>query len=176
MPKATYENLPGQSITVSSAVPNVTFSNIDQTYTDLILVSQLAAVTGTGGALTYRINGMTTTDSYRFHWISYSGTTRYQSWTSGTYGALSWYTTPGTDSHSFVSVSHFMDYAQTNKFKTTLSRSGALGSNSTYPGTEYVVSTAHTTSPITSIEVAIQFGAQNIAVGSTFTLYGIRAE
>jgi hypothetical protein len=153
---------PIATITLTSASATVTFSSIPQTYTDLMLVANGAASTGT--SLGFRFNS----DSGN----NYSYTALYGSGSSaaslrGTNNALAyvgnWYT-----SFDGALISHIQNYSNTTTNKTILSRNGNA-SNYVWATTSLWRSTAAIST------ILISADGQNFSSGSSFTLYGIKA-
>ena len=72
----------------------------------------------------------------------------------------------------FSTVAHVMNYANTSTYKTVLSKHGAENFVGGYVGL-WRGNTGSAAQAITSITVG--FNSQNIASGTTFTLYGIAA-
>lgn len=165
MPTNTYVSL--DKITIGTATTSITFSNIPQTYTDLVLVAASKnSVTGTNG-LMLRFNGDTSSNySSTFVWGTGSVATTYR-YTGQTQGIIGWDNT--TD--FCPTIANIQNYANSTTFKSVISRSSdptgrvALWSNLW----------RKTPEAITSITITSEAGA-NFAVGSIFSLYGIRAE
>lgn len=166
---ATYE--PIAAITVSSASSSVlVMDSIPSTYTDLILVCNGGSSTG-DVSLYMRFNS----DSGS----NYSTTYLYGNGSSAASGrltnrdsaAIGYYVAPGTGLE-FNSIVQIQNYANTTTYKTVLDRANLAGTG-TYQGTEASVSLWRSTSAITRIDV--RHSANTISVGSTFTLYGIKA-
>lgn len=160
----TYEKI--ASNTLSSATSTVTFSSIPATFTDLVLVINYQA---SGGAVyaQYRLNSDSGTN-YSRTWLYGNGTSALSSRgvnetyiyaDSGTYAASgNWATL----------ITNFNNYSNTTTNKTTLTRFGEASI-----GTEAAVHLWRSTAAISSI--AITANANNFGIGSTFTLYGIKA-
>jgi len=165
---ATYEPISTQ--TLASAIADVYFYSIPQTYTDLVLV-----ITGTSASATnadWRANGDNTSTYSTQQFFSTNSNTVGSSMASGdnfarfdNYGALG---TTGL----YLAVAHFMNYSNSTTYKTCINRSGNTGGP--YPGTSLHVGTWRNTAAITSLNILSQSGA-NFAIGCTFTLYGIKA-
>jgi hypothetical protein len=162
----TYEPIATQ--TVSSATGTVTFSSVPQTYTDLILVSSRQQASA--ARLFLRFNN-DTSSLYSDTWLSGEGATPYSGRNTGQ-AALSiggiW---NGTTTTTWATnITHIMNYTNATIFKSTLSRdSNVKGSSGTV---EEIAGLYRSTSAITTVNVV---GGSNFAVGSTFTLYGIKA-
>jgi hypothetical protein len=160
---ATYEPIGTQ--TLGSTAASVTFSSIPSTYTDLVLIVDFAASAG-GVNNGVTINGDTSTSNYAETDFGGSGS---GSATSGRSQVLG-YIRAGyvdTTSERALSIVNFMNYSNSTTQKNVLIR---WNSNS------YVfarVALWKNTNAITSItNTAI---GSTFAVGSIFTLYGIKA-
>lgn len=167
---ATYE--PIASTTLGSAAASYTFSSIPSTYTDLILVSRAKVVaTGVHRALLLRFNG-DTGNNYSVTRIYGNGSSaasdRMTNQTDLDIGFL-----PNEASQFGTSIASIMSYASSSVYKSVLCAWESQGGLS---GSQYVtreVGLWRSTSAITSLSV--QFYADNIAAGSTFSLYGLAA-
>ena len=162
----TYEPISTQ--TLGSAAASVTFSSIPQTYTDLVLVCNIAQAAG-NNSLRYRFNG-DTGSNYSDTKLSGDGASassgRDTSQTSGTI-----YVTGSTTIETNYIV-QFMNYSNATTYKTVLGRSNRASSE---VGVD--VGLWRSTSAITQIDLAMggSFPTNNFATGSTFALYGIKA-
>ena len=169
MPTNTYVAL--DKVTVGTATNSITFSSIPSTYTDLVIVANFTG-SGSGNNLMMQV-GNTTIDTGS----NYSGTGIYGNGTS----ALSWRQSNVTAIQATyaiglealnVSSIHLMNYSNTTTYKTILNRSGGL--NGTYNATEATVSLWRNTAAINTIKL-YGLNSATISVGSTFSLYGIKA-
>ena len=157
--------------TVASAVSSVTFTGIPSTYTDLVLVSYVRyTATNVGQGIGLQFNG-DTTSNYSATILEGDGTTAssYRS-TNATLGYIS---APSNGSQSSFTpvVTHIQNYTNTTTYKSFLSRSSGPSFVDAYAGIW-----RGTPAAITSLTVITGGTAGNIDVGSTFSLYGIRAE
>ncbi len=160
---ATYEPIATQ--TLGSAVNQVTFSSIPATYTDLIIVAKAGSTALANLYLWF--NGSRGT--------SYSGTTLTGDGTSATSQRtvntgdilLNYYGYMSNDLNT-VYVVNIPNYANTSTQKMVLSRASNSGN-----GLALASGWWRSTSAITSIDLAA--GGSTLIVGSTFTLYGIKA-
>jgi hypothetical protein len=147
--------------TLGSAAASVTFSSISGTYTDLILVFN-----GTESAnqfVAFQVNS-DTGSNYSWTRMYGDGTSTFSSrGSSTTFGRLG----IGDPTNRTLTISYFMNYSNTTTYKSVISRS-----NTDFVGA--VVSLWRSTSAITSI-TALTTTADTFTVGSTFTLYGIKA-
>lgn len=165
---ATYE--PIATNTLSVATGTVSFTSITQTYTDLVIV--VTGKTSTGAYnCRFRLNS-DTGSNYSFTELYGTGSSAAsQRSTSQTSGRFDNYGTPSTTG-MYLAVAHFMNYSNTTTYKTVIDRANNAGG--TYPGAQANVNLWRSTSAITQIDLSPQF-ADTWAVGSTFTLYGIKA-
>jgi hypothetical protein len=164
---ATYE--PILTNTLSSATSTFTFSSISGSYTDLVLVIAYKAATTNYPTLRLTFNGSSS---------GYSGTQLYNS------GSIA--SSNRNTSAAFISIARAVgvpqtigntgtvlisipNYSNATTYKTVLARANASDT-----GTEFDVGLWQNTSAITSI--SIDSGSSNdFAIGSTFTLYSIKA-
>ena len=152
--------------TLGSATASVTFSSISGSYTDLVLVYDGTAAT-TAASLALRFNGDTATN-YSYTYLVGNGTTAVSSRSSNN---SEMYCSSGntiTTAQNNVIV-NILNYSNATTYKTALFRTNNSGVESTD-----AVGLWRSTSAITSIIVKTQ-SANNFAIGSTFTLYGIAA-
>jgi len=166
---ATYK--PIQSVTLAAATSSVTFSGIDQSYTDLVIVGN-AATSVAGAQNVMRFNG--STGNY--------GTTELYATGSSIYGyrfsgqTYMWFSS-GVGIGSTLGQSSFTininNYSNSTTYKTALMR---LSSNSgTYPGVVLSSGLWVNTSPITSVTLYADTGSTTWSAGSTLSLYGIKS-
>jgi hypothetical protein len=153
---------------LASAAASVTFSSIPADYRDLVLVVSGKSSSGTIPAQ-IRLNG----SSVGYNYVGMSGNGSSPASFSGSsmdFGNLSDFASM-TASNDVVWIFQFMDYSQTNKHKTVLSRANAANS-----GTDAIAMRWANTAAITSITLQVYLGAGgNFAAGNTFYLYGIEA-
>ena len=161
MATPTYDLL--ESTKLASSTSSFTFSSINQTYGDLVVVFEAY---GVGGNVNFniRLNG-DSGNNYNFVDASslsgnYSGNTNDIS----QYGLIS---NAGSDINEALPVSiDLIDYTSTSKHKTCLIRDGRYSSYTDMVALRYA-----STSAITSI--TIYTGSNSYGVGSFFKLYGI---
>ena len=156
---ATYESI--STTTLSSTASSVTLSSIPSTYTDLILVITNTSGGGLAGVYLSEINSDTGTN-YSHTKIygtgSVAGSDRNTSDTSVNIGL--------SNSTQCNNIFHFMNYSNTTTYKTVLARG-----NSASGQTRASVTLWRNTAAITSFKIS----GVTFDVGSTFTLYGIKA-
>ena len=155
---ATYT--PIASITLGATATSVTFSSIPQTYTDLILVTNVAS-TGTAD-MDIRVNSDTGSN---YGWTALSGSgsaavnargSNDSKFRADQYGII-------TTAFNQMNIVQFMNYSNSTTYKTFISRASNASS-----GTDLTVGTWRSTSAITTITVI-----NTLITGSTLNLYGI---
>jgi len=150
---------PLASTTLGSASATVTFSSISSAYTDLVMIIQ--ATTAAGNAMTYQLNGDSTTTNYSVTGVFGDGSS------AGSYRSSN-NTLSGASAAPNVAILNFQNYSNTTTYKTLLSRGNEINNDS-----RAVVSLWRNTAAINQIVMGINGGTY--AAGSTFTLYGIKA-
>jgi len=161
---ATYEAI--ATTTLGSASTGVTFSSIPGTYTDIVAVINASASGATAAWFNTNASGAGLFSDTR---MTGDGTTASSTRRTGQDESVF---TSGSEvgtTFSFVAVLHFMNYANSTTFKTVVSRSGSAGA-----ATTAAVCLRRDTSAITTINFDL-VGTGTYSVGSTFTLYGIKA-
>jgi hypothetical protein len=161
----TYEKI--ATTTLGSAQATVTFSSISGAYTDLILVMNAADTTSNANAW-MNINSDTGSNYSRTNLTSNGSTS---SSTMATNQAFL-YLTPliGTGTNFGTNwIIQFMNYSNTTTYKTILYRA-----NQASGGVVLVSGLWRSTSAINRLDILNQGTAWK--TGSTFTLYGIKAE
>jgi len=144
----------------------VTFSNISQAYTDLVLVAEATGTTN--GAMDVRFNGDSGANYSRMGlYGDGSSAIAYRS-TNLAYGLIG----AGTSSNRDLSITHFMNYTNTTTFKTYLTQSANTAGG--YAG--IAVYLWRSTAAITSIALTGDPINTAIGSGSVLSLYGIKAE
>jgi hypothetical protein len=165
---STYTPISAQ--TISTAVSSFTFSNIPTTFTDLVIVLTGGnSRTDASDSLTIRFNsdsGSNYSNTDLFGTSSGAASTRTSSATTMRISSVAG-STNGLNSTSTI---HIFNYANTTTYKTAIGRG-----NITNVEVNARVGLWRSTSPITSVNLLAQEGLANWAVGTTFTLYGIKA-
>ena len=162
---ATYDKIESQ--TLGSTQSTVTFTTIPQTYTDLVLIISPIITTGSKDVCV-QFNGDTATN--------YSNTILSGDGTSASSARLSGQVRIFLDYFAVVNtarsnrVVNIMNYSNSTTNKTVLSRANNAGA-----GVDAIVGLWRNTAAITSMVLNAQTGG-TFDVGSTFTLYGIKAE
>lgn len=168
---ATYTPL--QSVTLTSAAASVTFSNIDQTYTDLIMTITSCVTTGNGYTLRFQVGNGSVDSGGNYSWTQLVGDG--SSVTTGRYSGSNpqnqyMYGGRVDNSPNFgVTTAHFMNYSNTLYKKSALIKGGV---SSVRDGV--TANLWSSTAAINIITVSNE-AAVNFAPGSTFHLYGLRA-
>jgi hypothetical protein len=166
---STYE--PIATTTLGGTATSITFSSISSAYTDLVAVAAIASTTAPDD-LTFRINGDTSSiysATILFGTGSSAGSGRL---TTRSSGIGSYYGTPNTVVNNSVQILNFMNYSNSTTYKTILVRANRSDS-----GVDAMVDLWRNTAAIDSITFGIGGSFSNtIAIGSTITLYGIKAE
>lgn len=166
MPTPTYT--PIATITLASTDSEIVFSSIPATYRDLIVVVNVKMATGAVDWGRIKFNS----SSSGYSWVNMAGTgstTASESVSSETAGRISTYARWSTTQFTNV-ITQIMDYSATDKHKTFLSRANDPAVN----GVEAEASRWASTDAIHTIQI-YQNDLNPMAIGSTFSLYGISA-
>jgi hypothetical protein len=167
---STYSTI--ATTTLGSASNTVTFSSIPSTYTDLIIVTDAGASVISEVDLRVGNSSVDTGSNYSRTIVTGDGSTASSGRISNQnylrINSNSLYDNAnGKANHIF----QFMNYSNTNVFKTILYRGNAAGY-----GVDASVSLWRSTSAINIITLYASVpSVRNFLVGSTFTLYGISA-
>jgi hypothetical protein len=164
---ATYE--PIATYTAATAQATINFTSIPATYTDLVLAANFSFTNATEYPNPrIQLNGDGSTpfpETSMYGTGSAAGSYRMTLYQWAYISAASGGTT-GND--KWIVLLNFQDYANTTTYKPMLYRVNANLSEATGG-----VATWLSTNAITSIEWSLQ--SNSYAIGSTFTLYGIKA-
>ena len=158
---ATY--VPLQSIALTAATSSVTFSGIDQNYTDLVLTYN-----GTLSAqeqVVVRFNG-SSASNYSFTRLSGNGATPSSDRSSA---ATNIFISAGNVAESSSATVNINNYSNTTTYKTMLMRE-----NNAAAGVASYVYLWRSTAAITSIAITAKSSGTFVS-GSTAVLYGIKA-
>ena len=169
----TYVALRTETVAVATGTVTFDLTGISG-YTDLVIVINGVGATGTTFPW-MRFNGLST-NIYSDTQIAGNGSTPASSRrTAQSRGYIAEQVEMGTTQVANTTV-HIMNYSNSTTNKTYLVRNNNAGSGA-YVGTEAIVGMAQTTEAITSITIGTASGGTdyNFAVGSTFSLYGIKA-
>jgi hypothetical protein len=165
---ATYE--PIATTTLGSAAASYTFSSISSAYTDLVLITNAAITSGGGQDLQIQLGNGSVDTATNYSWtvVQGNGTTASSSSASntatprinGSYAAIT--TTPA------IWITNLQNYSNTTTYKTYLGRG-----NNADSGATAIVGLWRSSSAINTIKIFPS--GSTLAIGSTFTLYGIAA-
>ncbi len=164
MPTNTYVEL--DAVTVATATPSVTFTSINQGYTDLVIVAR-PQISSTGTQFLARFNsdsGSNYSGTYLYGGGGGPGTSRDTNVTSIGFASSGVVSTSDTR----LLTMNIMNYSNSQTFKTALIRDSYAQNI-----VDATVALWRSTSAITSVTIFPSGG--NISVGSTFALYGIKA-
>lgn len=165
---ATYEPINTQ--TLGTATAAISFTSIPQTYTDLFLVCNLGMATIDSSALiTFNDD---TANNYSETWLYENGSPG----STRSSNRANIYMNANVGSSTAVetlTTTNIQNYSNTTTYKTTLGRANRASTAGSYEGVEAMVGLWRSTSAITKITIT---GQSNLIVGSTFTLFGIKAE
>lgn len=162
--------VPIQAITLSASASSIDFTNIPQTFTDLVLVGRYSFASNGIRFATVRVgnNTIDTGSNYSDTYLdTYTGSPNTGRNTNVTQALFSYSSSGGlTTSQSQVAIANFMNYSNTTTNKTIINRNmSAADMVSAY------VNLWRNTSAINYIRIIA--GNADFASGSTFTLYGI---
>ena len=161
---ATYEKI--ATTTLGSAAADVTFSTISGSYTDLVFI--ITGGSSSAANLFMQFNS-DTGSNYSATALSGSGSAAFSSRASSeTYARLLDYGYLENNLKG-VFIVNIQNYSNTTTYKSLLTRG-----NNTDNGTGTSVALWRNTSAITTVKIFP--GSGNFLSGSTFTLYGIKAE
>jgi hypothetical protein len=164
---STYE--PIATTTLGSTATTITFSSISSAYTDLIAICTVSGASPDD--IRFRVNG-DTNNSYSFTTLygtgSAAGSARGSNISSG---QGDYYGTPSTVLNATIQTIQFMNYSNITTYKTMIARGARSDS-----GTDATVSMWRNTAAINSITFGMGGSLSlSFAVGSTISLYGIKA-
>ena len=171
-------NTPIASQTLGSAASSVTFTGIPQNFTDLVCVVNGGSTTN-NQSFFFQFNS-DSSSLYSYTYIAGSGSAASSSRVNPTTGIAS-YNVNGQSDNQIKSqaILQLQNYSNTTTFKSYLTRNGSAASG--FVGA--IAGLVQTTSAINIIEIAECgmggtgfFNYGNMLSGSTFTLYGIKAE
>jgi len=166
----TYVEL--DKVTVGTATPSITFTGINQGYTDLVIVASIKADSTTIATPGLRFNS-DTTSNYSGTWLYGNGSTASSSRASNATMLYTGDYVAGVESGNFSTfISHIQNYSNATTCKTVLSRNNQINASDGETGAT-VGLWRKTPEAITSITYT-STNAANFAVGSTFSLYGIK--
>lgn len=170
MPTNTWVAL--KSTTVGTATPTITFTGIPSTYTDLILMSNSkCSNTSTGASITIRFNS-DSAGNYSQSSIQASSTSRiterYANTTGIDGGRIN--TSNSSNSNWGQAITHIQNYASTSYQKLCLSKSSVT--NEAWKQYQSGSLWRNSANAINTITITCGY---DFLVGSTFSLYGVKA-
>ena len=154
---------PIATTTASGSASTITFSSIPSTYTDLVIVLNGNATTGSTGSIALQFNS-DTGSNYSYTRLLGDGSAASSARGSNT--TATYMGDTGTDRAVFV-VS-LNNYSNTTTYKTSISRSNSQNYVSSYVGLW------RSTSAISTVTLTAPVGA-NWSSTTTATIYGIKA-
>jgi hypothetical protein len=166
----TYEKI--ATTTLGSDTKDVTFSSIPATYTDLVMVINCTQIT-VAASLWLRFNS---DSGSNYSWTEFRGNGSSALTDRGSNYGQTYFANnviPNTVPGAFIV--QFQNYSNTTTYKTFLSRGNAT--SGAYAGASAIVGLWRSTAAINSILISQDGGTTyKYGTGSTFTLYGIKAE
>jgi hypothetical protein len=162
----TYEPL--ATTTIGSAVSSYTFTSIPTTYTDLVVVCSFTQ------SLSYSVearvgNGSVDTgNNYSNTTIIGKNNNTAASTRRTSYNYFAFFEQAGASRGTWIM--NFQNYSNTTTYKTMLARNGGAAFD-----VEASVQLWRSTSAINTLQLISGQGTPTFSVGSTFTLYGIKA-
>ena len=169
----TYVPIATQTIS-GSTTSTITFSSIPSTYTDLVLVANIASGGG-GDIYMAQLNSDTSLSSTNYsQTLLYADGSTVAAYENLNYPVLFLGYMPGTSSNTFsTTISHFMNYANTASYKTVLSQTSDT-TNVVGAAIGIMSNLWRNTAAISTITLLTQ-NSTGYKVGSTLSLYGIAA-
>lgn len=166
MPAATYEAI--KTYTAASNISTFTWNSIPNTYTDLVIIAYLKNTTGNNYECYVRFNNNSSGNYYTYTFVQ-NYNSALQVGRNATINEIRQFKTSAArfSAHEM----NIMQYKNTNVYKHTQGRSGDVSMNSVING----YGQWRDLSAITDITLVMEAGA-DIATGSRFDLYGIKAE
>jgi hypothetical protein len=159
----TYE--PIATTTIGSAVTTFSFTSIPSIYTDLFIVIEGPGISG-GTSMDSNIRFNSDTGS------NYSDTRVQNIYSDRSSNATAIRTGAPRSNNRWNTAIHISNYADTSFYKTIISRSNALGSDSL---AEMYSGSWRSTAAISSFTM-VSGQSRNYEVGTTCTVYGIKCE
>tara|TARA_R110000772_G_scaffold102649_1_gene203437 strand:- start:590 stop:1105 length:516 start_codon:yes stop_codon:yes gene_type:complete len=168
---ATPTYIPLATVTLAASSPQVTFTNISQDYSDLVLVWD-KVFSGESNQVNTLLSFNGDSSNYSTVYMYGNGSSA-ASASSTAQQRLAWgsiYTTTNTDSTQ--GTAQIVDYSATDKHKTTLMRANVIGSN----GIGALASASRWASTAAVTSLSISSSVDSFAAGATFKLFGIHGE
>lgn len=161
---------PIATTTLGSAQTTISFTSISGSYTDLVLVLNIAGVSNAGELLRFQVNS-DTGSNYSATSLANDGNTAASGRISGSTWAYFGGDNQGVKTGTSLATAQFMNYSNATTYKTVLTRF-----NQAADSVGSVVNLWRSTSAITSIQVFLNTAkTYTFSSGTTATLYGIQA-
>lgn len=170
---AAFELISSQVL--SSTAANVVFSSIPSNYKHLQLRVVSKVTTGTGGlsGLGIQFNS-DTASNYNNHYLAGTGASVISGALTNFSYAYCGYSTDNTTSGNYSGfISDILDYSSTSKYKTIQTFNGIVETSTNNSYVQIFSSGWRSNSAITSIKV-YDDGSKSFAIGSRFSLYGVK--
>ena len=166
----TYEPISSPQTVSGSSTNEVTFSGISASFTDLIVVMNVGATSGSNSGFGIRFNSDLATN-YSDTRINGDGTSATSARGSTQTRILqASFALPESASTYSPVITQIFNYANTTTFKSTLTRSSNSANNL------QVITGIWRKTPEAITSITFYIFAGNFSSGSTFALYGIKAE
>lgn len=168
---ATYEPIATYTVTGSPLLgtTGVTFNSIPQTYTDLVVI-QTVSTTSLPAIVCMRVGNGSVDTGANYSYTSLSGNGSVASSTNQSNITLWISVLAHTGTTVGMYRTNIMNYSDTAATKLALARYD----NNVYGGVEVIVQPWRSNSAINTVQCFLD-RAEYYAIGSTFTLYGIKA-
>ena len=154
----------------------ITFTNIPQTYQDLMIVVNYRSTAAVTLDLLYLYANNVTNGNYSSTLLNGDGSSATSTRLTSDYYGSQCGSTPGASATSGIfgsAIIHILNYTNSSQYKTAITRSASDLNGS--GKTQLAVSLLRGTGAITSVSPFVYGNSGNIATGSTVTLYGIRS-
>jgi hypothetical protein len=162
---------PIATTTLGSAAASYTFSSISSGYTDLVLIVNEFNATATNTSFQFQVGNGSVDTGANYSLTEIYGTGSATGSDRATSDTAAYFNGPGIGTSTTtpnVYIMNFMNYANTTTYKTFIGRGGSADKN-----TVATVNLWRSTSAINTIKIFQSIN--NMATGTTLTLYGIAA-
>lgn len=168
MPVGVSAYVPLANATVSTPVLSVTFSSINQSYKDLVVVISGRETAPTGNNNTYLRFNTDSGNNYSMVRMSGDGSS-FGSDTVSNMTVAGWAFIENSSTSNFTPIIYnIMDYSATDKHKTVLGRGAAASFSVSATASRWA-----NTAAITTVEVRVS--TTSFVAGSTISLFGVSA-
>jgi hypothetical protein len=158
--------------TLSTAAASITFSSIPSTYTDLIVIIN-GGTFSQGDNVYLRFNSDSGTN-YSFTELRGTGSAATSAQASNQTAAYLMSSIGGGATLGQNYIANIMNYSNSTTNKTVISRANQPDSSTSYPGVGAYVNLWRNTAAINTVLIG-RTGGGDLALDSTFTIYGIKA-